>query len=68
MADHSVCLKEGQTAVRKRSAQQVEEAKEVTIAGEPVQGARQLWRVTKTGAWLMVQLSTVIGTELDAQE
>ena len=39
-----------------------------TLTGAPVQVARRLHWVTKTGAWLMVQLSTLIRTELCAQE
>ena len=67
-ADHLACLREGQTAVWKRSAQQEEEALVATIAGYPVQGARCLRRATKTGAWLTVQPSKVNETELGAQE
>ena len=36
--------------------------------GAPVQGTRQLWWATNTGAWLTVQPSTVNGRELGAQE
>ena len=48
-ADQSACLREGQMAVRKRGAQQVEEALEVTIAGFPVQGARPRRTSSETG-------------------
>ena len=54
--------------VRKRSAQQAEEPLAATIAGAPAQHARQLQQATKTGFWMMVQPSTVNGTELGAQE
>ena len=63
-ADHSACLQEVRTAVRKWSVLLAEEALYETIAGGPVQGARRLQRATKTGAWMMVQPSTVNGTEL----
>ena len=39
-ADHLACLREGRTAVRRRSTQRAEEALVATIAGEPVQVAR----------------------------
>ena len=68
MGDHSACLREGWTAVQRRSTQQAEEALVATISGAPVQGARQLQRATKTGAWITVQLSKVNGEELGAQE
>ena len=67
-ADHSSCLREGRTAVRRRSTQQAEEALEAKIAGALVQGARQLRRETKTGAWMTVQTSKVNSTDLGAQE
>ena len=41
-ADHSACLQEEQTEVRKRSILWSEEALAETIMGDPVQGARQL--------------------------
>ena len=68
MADHSACLREGRTAVRKRSVLRSEGALATTIAVDPVQGSRQLQQATKTGTWLKVQLSTVNGIELGAQE
>ena len=40
LADHLACLREGRTAVRRRSTQRAEEALVATIAGEPVQVAR----------------------------
>ena len=67
-ADQSDCLREGRTAVWRRSTQRAEEALTVTIAEDPVQGACQLCRETKTRAWLKVQPSTVNGTFLGAQE
>ena len=39
-----------------------------TLTGDPVQGARRLQQATKTGAWLIMQQSTINGTELGAQE
>ena len=53
--------------MRKRNANRSEEALEETLSGVPVQFAFRLRRATKTGAWLMVQLSIVNGTKLDAQ-
>ena len=67
-ADHSACLREGRPEVRWRSTQWAKEALAATIAGALVQGARQLRRVTKIGAWMTVQPSTVNGTALGAQE
>ena len=68
MADHSACLREGRTTVRRRGQRRAEEALTATLEGSPVLQARRLRRATKTGAWLIVQLSTVNGTELGAQE
>ena len=65
--DHSAGLQEGRVEVRKRSVLWAEEVMAETLAGAPVQGARRLQRMTKTGALLMVQPSTVNGTELGAQ-
>ena len=45
-----------------------DEAMAETLAAPPVQGARQLQQATKMGEWMMVQPSTVNGTELGAQE
>ena len=39
-----------------------------TLSGEPVQDARRLQRATKMGTWLIVQPSTVNGTEIGEQE
>ena len=66
-ADHSACLQEGRTAVWRQIQQQAEEALVSTISGGLVQGARQLQRATKTGAWMTVQTSTVNRTEMGAQ-
>ena len=60
--DHLACLWEGRSAVRKRSAQQAEEALVATIVGDSFRVARRLQRAIKTGAWLAVQPSTVNGT------
>ena len=67
-AEHSDCLQERRTAVRKRIVLLAEESLEETLSGHPVQGARPLRRAMKTEAWLTVQLSTVNGTELGAKE
>ena len=66
--DHSACLQEGITEVRKRIVLRVEESLAETIASSLVQGARRLRRTTKTGACLTLQPSTVNGTELGVQE
>ena len=67
-ADHSACLREGRTAVRRPSQKWADEALVATLAGASVQRTCRLQRATKTGAWLTVQPSTVNGTELGAQE
>ena len=67
-ADHAAFLMEGIEEVWKCYSGRSEEALAETLAGAPVQAARRLRWVTKTGAWLMVQPSTVNGTELGAQE
>ena len=67
-ADHSACLHKGGMTVWKRSILLVEEDLVDNLEGDPVQGARQLQRETRTGAWLMVQSSKVNGTELGVQE
>ena len=41
---------------------------ETTITGDQAIVTRRLQRATKTGTWLMVQLSTVNGKELGAHE
>ena len=61
-ADHSAFIREGRTSVRKRNAQQADEALAATISGAPVQGARQLIRAKNTGAWMTAQPSTANGT------
>ena len=68
MADHSACLLEGRTAVRKRGQRRAEEALTASLEGDPVQHARRLQWANNTGAWMTVQPSTVNGTELGAQE
>ena len=55
-------------AVRRWRTQQAEEALAATIARALFQGARRLQQATNTGACLMLQMSTVNGTELAAQE
>ena len=40
MADHSTCLQEGRTVVRKRSVLLTEEALVETLVGDPFQVAR----------------------------
>ena len=67
-ANHSAYLRKVRTAVRKWSVLRAEEALVETLAGAPVQGTRKLRRMTKTGAWLTVQPSTINGTELGAKE
>ena len=67
-ADHSACILEVRTLVRKRSVLLADESLAENLAGYPFQGARQLWRAKKTGTWLTVQPSTVKGTKLVAQE
>ena len=68
MADNSTCLQEGRTAVQNPSALLAEEALAETLAGGPVQGARQQGRAMKMWSWLTVQQFTVNGRELGAQE
>ena len=68
VAYHSTCLREGSTALGKRSVLLAEEDLAETLAGCVVQGAHQLQRAPNTGAWLTVQPSTINGTELGAQE
>ena len=67
-ADHSACHQEGRKAVRKRGKRRAEEALTAALEGAPFQHARRLRRATKTLACLTVQLSTVNGMELGAQE
>ena len=54
--------------VRRSGQRQAEEALTAALKGAPVLHTRRLRRGKKTGAWLTVQLSTVNGTELGAQE
>ena len=61
-AEHAEFIREGREEARNWNARRSEEALEETLAGAPVQVASRLWRVTKTGAWLVVQPSTVNGT------
>ena len=67
-ANHLACLREGRTAVRRRRNIRVEEALTAALKGGPVLHARRLQLAEKTGAWLTVQMSTVIRTELGSQE
>ena len=52
--------------MQKKSVLREEEVLSETLAGDNVQGTRRLRQATKKGAWLMVQPSTVNGTELCA--
>ena len=61
-ADHSDCLREGQTAVRRRGQIRAEEALTAALEGALVLQARRMQRATKTGAWLTVKPSTVNAT------
>ena len=63
-ADHSVCLREGQTAMRRRWDIRSEEALTAVLERSPVLYARRMQRAAKTGAWLKVLTSTVNRTEL----
>ena len=67
-ADHEACLRDGRAGVRRKSGAKAMASLEATIAGTPEVVTCQLRRVKKTGAWLMVLLSTVNGTDLVAQE
>ena len=66
--DHVACLREGRSAVRRKSVAKAMASLEATTAGAPEVVTRRLRRATKTGAWLTVQPSTVNGTDLGAQE
>ena len=55
-------------AVRQRGQRRAEEALTTALEVAPVLHARQLRQATKTRACLKVQLSTVYGTKLGAQE
>ena len=67
-ADHSDCLWEGQTVVRRRGQIRLEEALTAALERSLVLHARHLQQAEKTGAWITVQPSTVNGTDLGAQE
>ena len=67
-ADHSACLREGRTAVRKRGEIRAEEALTAALERAPVLQACCLRRAEKTEAWLTVLPSTVNGTDLGSQE
>ena len=66
--NHYEILREGRGEVQNQNIVCLEVALEETLAGAPTQVACHLQRVKKTGAWLMLQSSTVNGTELGAQE
>ena len=68
MADHSACLQEGRTAMRRRGQIRAEEALTAALEGGPVLHALRLRQAAKTGAWITVQMSTVNGAELGGQE
>ena len=67
-ADHSACLREVRTVVRRRGQIRAEEALAAAVEGAPVLHAHRLQRAAKNGAWIIVQPSTVNGTDLEAQE
>ena len=67
-ADHSACLREGRMAVQRRGQRRAGEALMAALEGGEVLHARQLRRATKTGSWLVVQPSTVNGTEIGSKE
>ena len=67
-ADHSACLREGRTTVRRRGQSWSEEALMAALEGAPVLHACCMQRAANTGAWLTVLTSTVNGTELGDQE
>ena len=67
-ADHSACLQEGQTAMRRREQSRAEESLMASLEGGPVLHAHRMRRAAKTGAWLTVLPSTVNETELGARE
>ena len=67
-AEHSACLREGWTAVRRRGKILAEEALTAALEGDLVFHARHLRRVANTGAWITVLPSTVNWTELEVQE
>ena len=57
---HAACLRDGRAAVRHQNVAKAMASLETTIARAPVEVTRRLRRATKTGAWIMVQPSTVI--------
>ena len=59
MEDHSAYMIQGRVQVRKRTVLRSQEALEETLEGSLVQVSCRLRRTTKTGAWLMVHLSTL---------
>ena len=67
-ADISAYLWEGGAEVRKRSVLWAYEDLTETLTGEAAQDALRLRKATQKGAWMTVQPSTVIGTELGALE
>ena len=67
-AEHSACLREGWTAMRRRRQSWAEEALAAALEGDPVLHARCMRRAANTEAWITVLPSTVNGTDLGAQE
>ena len=67
-ADHSACLQEGRTDVRRQGQSRAEEPLTSALEGAKVLNARRMRRAEKTGAWITVLPPTVNGTELGAQE
>ena len=67
-ADHSACLREGRTAVRRRGQIRTEEALADALEGGPVLHARRMRRAAKTGAWLTVLRYTVIKSHIRGQQ
>ena len=67
-ADHSACLREGRTAVRRSRNIRAEEALTAALEEALVLHAHHLRRAEKNRAWLKVQPSTVNGTELGDQK
>ena len=66
--DHSACLCEGRTALRRRGESRAEEMLTAALEGGALLHARRMQRAAKTGAWLTVLPSTVKKTEMGAQE
>ena len=61
-------LRDGRAAVPRKSAAKAMASLEATITGAPEVITCQLRQATNTESWLMVQPSTVNGTDLGAQE